>query len=341
MNLKKLLFKLLIISLVISSCSTQQENKRTYLSVKGFTQGTNYMVKYSSPDTVNYKKEIEAILADIDTSMSTYNKKSVISRINNNEDKVKVDKYFREVFEAAMKISEKTDGAFDITVGPLVNAWGFGQGEIRQIDSAIVDSIKKFIGYKRVRLKNGEIYKEDKRLKLNMNAIAQGYTVDVLADFLDDKGVKNYLVEVGGEVRTKGISPSDRKWRIGIDKPVDSNYVAGQNLQAIVEIQNRSLATSGNYRNFYIKDGVKYAHTINPKTGYPVTHKLLSASVFAPDCVTADAYATAFMVMGKKKSQKLVEKLNNIDAYFIYSDEEGNFKVDYSKNLKGSITSVE
>jgi thiamine biosynthesis lipoprotein len=299
------------------------------------------MVKYSSPDTVNFKKEIEAILADIDTSMSTYNKQSVISRINNNQDKVKVDRYFKEVFEAAMKISKKTDGAFDITVGPLVNAWGFGQGEIRQIDSAIVDSIKEFVGYEKVRLKNGEIYKDDKRLKLNMNAIAQGYTVDVLAEFLDEKGIKNYLVEVGGEVRTKGISPSGRKWRIGIDKPVDSNYVAGQNLQAIVEIQNRALATSGNYRNFYIKDGVKYAHTIDPISGYPVTHKLLSASVFASDCVTADAYATAFMVMGKKKSQKLVERLKNIDAYFIYSDEEGNFKVDYSENLKGSITSVE
>jgi thiamine biosynthesis lipoprotein len=341
MNIRTLHSKLLIIILIISSCSTKQENKHTYLSVKGFTQGTNYMVKYSSPDTVNYKKQIEAVLADIDTSMSTYNKQSVISRINNNEDKVKVDEYFKEVFEAAMKVSEKTDGAFDITVGPLVNAWGFGQEKIREIDSVVVDSIKQFVGYKKVKLKNGRIYKEDKRLKLNMNAIAQGYTVDVLSDFLDDKGVRNYLVEVGGEVRTKGISPSGRKWRIGIDKPVDSNYVAGQNLQAIVEIQNRGLATSGNYRNFYIEDGVKYAHTIDPKSGYPVTHKLLSASVFAPDCVTADAYATAFMVMGMKRSKELVESLKEIDAYFIYSDHQGNFKVDYSKNLKGSITSVE
>jgi len=341
MNLKNLFLKLFLITLIISSCSTKQENERTYLSVKGFTQGTNYMVKYSSPDTVNYKKEIEKILANIDTSMSTYNKHSVISRINNNEKEVEVDKYFKEVFESAIKISEKTNGAFDITVGPLVNAWGFGQGKVRDIDSAVVDSIKQFVGYEKVKLKNGRIYKEDKRLKLNMNAIAQGYTVDVLAEFLDKKGIKNYLVEVGGEVRTKGISPSDRKWRIGIDKPVDSNYVAGKNLQAIAEIQNRALATSGNYRNFYIEDGVKYAHTIDPKSGYPVTHKLLSTSVFAPDCVTADAYATAFMVMGKKKSKELVEKLKNIEAYFIYSDEEGNFKVDYSKNLKGSITSVE
>jgi thiamine biosynthesis lipoprotein len=341
MHLKIHFLKIFLIILVISSCSTKQENERTYLSVKGFTQGTNYMVKYSSPDTVNYKEEIEAILADIDTSMSTYNKHSVISRINNNESNVRVDKYFKEVFNAAMRVSEKTGGAFDITVGPLVNAWGFGQGEIRDIDSAVVDSIKQFIGYEKVKLKNGIVQKEDKRLKLNMNAIAQGYTVDVLANFLDEKGIKNYLVEVGGEVKTKGISPSSRKWRIGIDKPVDSNYVAGQNLQAIVEIQNRALATSGNYRNFYIKDGVKYAHTIDPLSGYPVTHKLLSASVFAPDCVTADAYATAFMVMGKNKSRELAEKLKNIDAYFIYSDKEGNFKVDYSKNLKESITTVE
>jgi len=335
-----LLFSLLFVSILVVSCTTDKSMDRAYLSIRGFTQGTNYMVKYSSPDTINYKDQIEYLLAAIDTSMSTYNEHSIISKVNDNK-KVELDKYFKDVFNIAMKISKKTNGAFDITVGPLVNAWGFGQEEVRDIDSAVVDSIRKFVGYEKVSLKEGIVHKKDKRLRLDMNAIAQGYTTDVIANFLDDKGVKNYLVEVGGEVRTKGISPSNRQWRIGIDKPIDSNNVAGKNLQAIVKLNNRGLATSGNYRKFYIKDGVKYAHTINPKTGYPVTHQLLSASVFAPDCVTADAYATAFMVMGRKESKKLVSKIEDIDAYFIYSDEKGNFNVDYSENLKGSITSQE
>ncbi len=335
-----LLFSALFIFILATSCTTDKSADRAYLSIRGFTQGTNYMVKYSSPDTIDYKDEIEHLLAEIDTSMSTYNEHSIISKVNNNEE-VEPDKYFKDVFNTAMKISRETQGAFDITVGPLVSAWGFGQEEVRDIDSAIVDSIRKFVGYEKVTLEGGSIHKKDKRLRLDMNAIAQGYTTDVIANFLDEKGIKNYLVEVGGEVKTKGISPSDRQWRIGIDKPVDSNNVAGRNLQAIVKLDNRALATSGNYRKFYIKDGVKYAHTINPKTGYPVTHQLLSASVFAPDCITADAYATAFMVMGRKESKKLVNKIEDIDAYFIYSDEEGNFSVDYSENLKESITSQE
>ena len=335
-----LLFGVLFVFILAASCTADKSNDRAYISIRGFTQGTNYMVKYSSPDTIKYKDEIEHLLAEIDTSMSTYNEHSIISKVNNNQE-VELDNYFKDVFNTAMRISKETQGAFDITVGPLVNAWGFGQEEVRDIDSAVVDSIKKFVGYKKVSLKDGVVYKKDKRLRLDMNAIAQGYTTDVIANFLDEKGIKNYLVEVGGEVRTKGISPSDRQWRIGIDKPVDSNNVAGRNLQAIVKLDNRGLATSGNYRKFYIKDGVKYAHTINPKTGYPVTHQLLSASVFASDCVTADAYATAFMVMGLKESKKLVDKIEDIDAYFIYSDEKGNFNVDYSENLKESITSQE
>jgi len=335
-----LLFGVLFVFILAASCTTDKSNDRAYISIRGFTQGTNYMVKYSSPDTIKYKDEIEHLLAEIDTSMSTYNEHSIISKVNNNQE-VEPDKYFKDVFNTAMKISRKTQGAFDITVGPLVNAWGFGQEEVRDIDSAVVDSIRKFVGYEKVSLKGGGVHKKDKRLRLDMNAIAQGYTTDVIANFLDEEGIKNYLVEVGGEVKTKGISPSDRQWRIGIDKPVDSNNVAGKNLQAIVRLDNRGLATSGNYRKFYIKDGVKYAHTINPKTGYPVTHQLLSASVFAPDCVTADAYATAFMVMGLKESKKLVDKIEDIDAYFIYSDEKGNFNVDYSENLKESITSQE
>ena len=323
------------------SCTQKEESAAPYLSIRGFTQGTTYLIKYSSPDTVNYKNEIEQILQDIDTSMSTYNQASVISKVNRNDAAVKLDPYFKEVFYNAMEVSRKTLGAFDITVAPLVNAWGFDQKEIPEVDQKHIDSIMGFVGYDKVELRNGRIYKADQRLQINMNAIAQGYTVDVLTEFLDDQGVQNYLVEVGGEVRTKGISPSQRKWRLGIDKPVDSNNVSGRSLQAIVELQNQSLATSGNYRNFYIKDGVKYAHTIDPKTGQPVQHKLLSVSVFAEECVMADAYATAFMVMGMEKSKKLLDQLDGMGAYFIYSDEEGAFKVDYTDNIENLIIQQE
>jgi len=339
--MKKLSILISLFVVFISGCSTKNNNKVAYYSIRGFTQGTDYMVKYSSPDTTDYKKQIEQILSEIDTSMSTYNNSSVISKVNNNDQTVQLDKYFVEVFSVAQNISQKTQGAFDITVGPLVNAWGFGQKEIPKVDSAAVDSIMKFVGYEKIRLEDGNIFKEDERLRIDMNAIAQGYTVDVIAEFLDDQGVENYLVEVGGEVMTKGISPSSRQWRVGIDKPIDSNNVAGQNLQAIVKLENRALVTSGNYRNFYVKNGVKYAHTINPKTGYPVEHPLLSVSVFADDCVVADAYATAFMVMGMERSKKMVNELDGIEAYFIYSDDEGDFNVDYTSNLEGSIIEVQ
>ena len=339
--MKKLPILISLFFVLISACSTRNDRNVAYYSIRGFTQGTDYMVKYSSTDTADYKKEIEHLLSAIDTSMSTYNSSSVISKVNNNDPAVQLDKYFVEVFSVAQDISQKTQGAFDITVCPLVNAWGFGQEEIPEVDSAAVDSIMKFVGYEKIELKDGNIFKEDKRLRLDMNAIAQGYTVDVIAEYLDDQGVENYLVEVGGEVKTKGISPSNRQWRVGIDKPIDSNNVAGQNLQAIVKLENRALATSGNYRNFYVKNGVKYAHTINPKTGYPVEHQLLSVSVFAEECVVADAYATAFMVMGRARSAKMVDQLEGIDAYFIYSDKDGNFQVDYTSNLEGSIIEVQ
>lgn len=339
--MKRIILLFSLVLFIFCSCTQKEQPDTPYLSIRGFTQGTTYLIKYSSPDTVNYKNEIQQILLDIDTSMSTYNQASVISKVNRNDTEVDLDPYFKEVFQKAIEVSRKTQGAFDITVAPLVNAWGFDQEEIPEVDQKHIDSIMAFVGYDKVELRDGKIYKEDQRVQINMNAIAQGYTVDVLAEFLDDQGVQDYLVEVGGEVRTKGISPSQRKWRLGIDKPVDSNNISGRNLQAIVELQNQSLATSGNYRNFYIKDGVKYAHTIDPKTGQPVQHKLLSVSVFADECVMADAYATAFMVLGMEKSKKLLEEIEGMGAYFIYSDEEGAFKVEYTDNIENLVIQQE
>ncbi len=331
----KRLFIITLLGLFIFSCKQKTE----YISFGGFTQGTTYSITYQSNDTINYKKEIEHLLADFDTSLSTYNPHSVITKINVNESK-HIDKYLSVVLKKSKEIYDITNGAFDITVAPLVNAWGFGFKNKEEITNAKIDSILEFVGFNLVKFENNELSKNDPRIMLDMNAIAQGYSVDIVADFLEHKGITNYLVEIGGEVKTKGVNSKGKDWKIGIDKPIDNNNVPGENLQAIIKLTNQSLATSGNYRKFYERNGIKYSHTINPKTGYPVTHSLLSTTVIANDCMTADAYATAFMVMGLEKAYKLAEKLCDIEAYFIYNDENGAYQEMYTPKMKELIEKI-
>ncbi len=334
-----LLLTVLVLSLF--SCTPGgPQDKSTYMVIKGHTQGTTYMVKYSSADSTSWKGQIQKILNEVDSSMSTYRDGSIISRINRNDTTVRADDHFRKVFQTARRVSRLTDGAFDITVAPLVNAWGFGFTERTGVDSAKIDSLLAFVGYRSIRLEDERVYKSDRRTMIDMNAIAQGYAVDALSRFLETQQVENYLVEIGGEVRTKGVNPQGQVWRIGIDQPIDSSSARQRKLQAIARVQNRSVATSGNYRKFYIKDGVKYSHTINPQTGYPVRHSLLSVSVFAEKCVFADALATAFMVMGQEESKQFLQKHPDIGAYFIYSDQEGRFRVDYTSNIKDLIRNL-
>ncbi|NOR34396.1 MAG: FAD:protein FMN transferase, partial [Bacteroidales bacterium] len=214
-------------------------------------------------------------------------------------------------------------GAFDITVAPVVNAWGFGFTERSRVDSALIDSLLQFVGMSKVSLRENKLVREREGMMLDMNAIAQGYAVDVLAGFFDAENIENYLVEIGGEVRCSGKNRFGLDWRIGIDKPIDGLQLPGVQMQAIVQISGRSLATSGNYRRFYEEDGIKYSHTIDPSTGYPVQHGLLSATVVASDCMRADAYATAFMVMGYEKARRFLEKHTYLDAYLIFNDEMG------------------
>ena len=320
--MRNLLF-IAIIGLFIISCN--QKPKSSYITFGGFTQGTTYNITYESHDSTDYQNEIDYLLAEFDTSLSTYNKFSVISKINNNESNV-TDFYLRTVFKKSGELYKNTNGAFDITVAPLVNAWGFGFKNKEEITNALIDSLLEFVGFQNICIKDSIIIKVDPRVMLDVNAIAQGYSVDVIADFLEKQGITNYLVEIGGEIKTKGINKKDKQWRIGIDKPFDNNNIPGENLQAIITLSNKSLATSGNYRKFYERNGIKYSHTINPKTGYPVTHSLLSVTVITSDCMTADAYATAFMVMGLDKAFKLAEELPFIEAYFIYNNEDGTFQ---------------
>ena len=312
---------LLIFALATVGILCRHNAPAPYQKTSGLIFGTMYSVTYQSK--TDLKSEIDSMLKVFDGSLSPFNDTATISRINRNE-QVIADELFATVFRRSMEISQATGGAFDITVAPLVNAWGFGFKQGRFPDSLMVDSLLQITGYKKVSMnEEGEVTKQDERMMLNCSAIAKGFAVDVIANLLKSKGVENMMVDIGGEVVVCGKNPHAKKWRIGINKPVDDSLATNQELQTVVEITDAAMATSGNYRNFYYNNGKKYAHTIDPHTGYPVQHSLLSATVVANDCMTADAYATAFMVMGVEKAMEMAESNPEIEAMFIYSDEEG------------------
>ena len=308
-----------------------------YSDISGITQGTTYHINYEYRTGKNLKNEIDSLLADFDQSLSTYLPGSIISKINNNDTSTIPDAHFIRVFKKSREVYENSNGAFDITVAPVVNAWGFGFTEKADVDSALIDSLLQYVGMDKVRLVGGKVVKQYPQTMLDVNAIAQGYSVDVVSVFLETLGIKNYLVEIGGEVRAKGKNKYGKIWTIGIDKPIDNNFMPGKNLQTKMRLENSSLATSGNYRSFFEKNGAKYVHTINPKTGFPVLSNLLSATVRADDCMTADAYATAFMVMGLEKSIEFLSEHPELQSYLVYSDDKGNFQSFVSEGLKSSI----
>ena len=291
----------------------------------GEAQGTSYAVTYVDADGRNFQDSVALILKKFDSSCSIYKPNSIISRFNNNDPTAKADKHFTAVFNKAMEVSEKSGGAFDITVGQLVRAWGFSLKSNVKMDAHKVDSLKKYVGYKKVKLVNGRVIKENPNIQLDYNALAQGYSSDVLGEFLESKGIKNYLIDVGGEVLGKGKKPDGKIWSVGIEKPA-SDSLQTQQLQTIITLDDRALSTSGNYRKYFIKDGVKYSHTIDPFTGYPVHHTLLAVSVLAENSMTADAFCTAFLVMGMDKAFEFIKHNSGFEAYFIYSDEKGNLK---------------
>lgn len=312
-----------------------RNNQVPYNSINGLVFGTVYNITYQYDG--NLQKEIEAELKKFDGSLSPFNDSSVITRINRNEEIV-TDSFFQTCFNRSMEISKATKGAFDITVAPLANAWGFGFKKGAFPDSTMIDSLLEITGYEKVKLENGKVVKTDPRVMLSCSAVAKGYSVDVVAHFLDRKGIKNYMIDIGGELVVKGKNPKDSNWRIGINKPIDDSLSVNQELQTTLQLTDAGIATSGNYRNFYYKDGKKYAHTIDPRTGYPVQHNILSATVIAEDCMTADALATAFMVMGLKEAEAFANTYPQIDAYFIYSDENGEFKTYFTKGMEKYMT---
>lgn len=325
--MKKLLSVLLaLIFLGIISC----KNEKVLIEQKfvGETQGTYYAVTYFANDSINLQPQIDSLLHRFDSTASTYKSNSIISRINKNDPEVTTDSLFEVIFKKALEVSENSGGAFDITVGNLVNAWGFGFTDPTKLDKQKVDSLLSFVGYKNVSLKDHKIIKKDPRIVIDYNAIAQGFAVDVVASFLESKGIDNYLVDIGGEVLAKGTKPGNVKWNVGIEKPA-AHADDDRKVQRIVELKDQALSTSGSYRKFYEVNGVRYSHTIDPKTGYPVNHTLLSASVLAADCMTADAYATVCMVLGHEKAKEFIGRQNGLEAFFIYY-EDSAMKIDYT-----------
>jgi thiamine biosynthesis lipoprotein len=315
---KRLLWQLPFLAVLIigTILIISQQRSAPYQQNKGFIFGTIYNISYQSEkDLID---EIEAALQKIDLEFSMFNEQSTVARLNRGE-KVKRSPMFEEVYRLAQTIHQETNGAFDITVAPLVNAWGFGFKHESMPTSHQVDSLLKV------------------RDQLDFAAIAKGYASDVIARLLRDHQVQNFMVDIGGEIVTQGISEKRVPWKIGVTKPMDDSLSVSTELQTVLNVTDIAMATSGNYRNFYYKGGKKYAHTIDPKTGYPVQHSLLSATVLAKDCASADAYATAFMVLGVDRAKKVLERHPELMAYFIYATDQGENAVWFSPSLKEKI----
>ena len=324
----------LVLLIVGTVLIVRQQQNMPYQKYADFVFGTTFTVTYQCDSDMN--QSIKAELMKVDYSLSPFNKESIITAINNNQD-VEPDKMFMDVFQLAMDISRETEGAFDITVAPLVNAWGFGFKSGEKPTAHQVDSLRQIIGYQKISVDHGKICKQDPRMMLDCSAIAKGYGTDVVAKFLRSRGVKNFMVEIGGEIVTCGVNPDRLPWKVGVIKPDDDSLSVSHELQTILNVTDIAMATSGNYRNFYYQGGKKYAHTIDPKTGYPVQHNILSATVLAKTCAMADAYATSFMVMGLDKAQKVLERHPELMAYFIYDDGQGKNAVWFSPSLKDKI----
>jgi FAD:protein FMN transferase len=321
-----------ILILSFSSCTSVQKK----VMFQGQIQGTYYAITYFDQEGRDFQTQVDSILKAFDLSVSMWVPESIISRINRGDSLVKPDDWFIDIFKRSQEIAVASGGDFDCTVGPLVNAWGFGFKNRIRLDSAKVDSLKRLVDYRTVRLEDGKIIKENKNTQFDFNAIAQGYAVDVLADFLVSKGIHNYLIDIGGEVLGRGLKPDGQEWLVGIENPA-ADSLSERTINTRVKLKDKALATSGSYRKYYEENGLRYSHTIDPHTGYPVRHSLLSVSVLARDCATADGYATAFMVMGFDKAREFVENEPDMEAFFIVDAGSGTFQTYATKGLEELI----
>ena len=304
---------------------------KTFRTSEGQVFGTTYHICYQSSQDLD--ADIRRAMTEVDEALSMFNDSSTLSAFNRGEE-TRRNACFDAVVSHALEISRITEGAFDITVAPLVNLWGFGFKHRENVTPQAVDTIRQFVGYRHLSYNRRQgLVRHHPHVTLDCGAIAKGYAVDHVAQTLYKKGCRNYMVEIGGEVVTCGKNPNRDRWSIGITRPVDDSTGINTQLQQIINITDCAVATSGNYRNFYYQGQRKVSHTIDPSTGYPVSHSLLSATVIAPSCMTADAYATAFMVMGFERAKHFVEKDNQLKAFFIYSDSKGTLQTWQSANF--------
>lgn len=317
---------------MLIACKQEQ-----YRRVEGKIYGTYYRIIYESKE--DFSESLKTEMEKVNTSLSMFNPQSVVAKWNRGESK-EVDSLFIRMYRTAEKINRETNGAFDITVAPLANAWGFGYKQNRFPNPEEIDSLLQYIGMDKLKVEEGYLLKEKAGMEIDASSIAKGLGVDLVAEFLDACEVRNYMVDIGGEIRVRGESDKKRPWRIGIDKPIDDIAVQGRELQMVIRFTKGAVATSGNYRNYYIHEGRKYAHTINPRTGYPVQRDILSSSVYAPTCMEADAYATAFMVLGLEESKKIVENNTEIEVCFVY-EQNGENRVWMTEKFKDLIMKEE
>lgn len=331
-NIAKWGFLLFLIIATIFIIRRHQQNINAndvpFQENRGQIFGTQYCVIYASKE--DYATNIHEILNSVDASLSLFNKSSTLSKVNRGETNI-LDAYMKEVLMLAQYVSTETNGAFDCTVAPAVNTWGFGFENRKFITPAVIDSLRDIIGYEKIHIVNDSIIElDDHRMNLDFGAIAKGFAVDKIAEFLSSKQIDNYMVEIGGEIIAHGFNKEGKAWKIGIQNPNNTGF------SQILNVTDQAMATSGNYLNYYVNEkGERVAHTIDPKTAQPVAHTLLSATVIAPTCAMADAFATAFMVLGLEKSKLVLENNPQLMAYLIYSDGD-NIK-QFSWNLEGEF----
>ncbi len=326
--MKNCLFVLIL--LVFFSCTDTKNNLKI---IDGNAIGTTFTVRYLAADTNNYETKIDSLINAINKSASTYIPTSDLSKINKGDTTILADANLQEVFKKSAKIFKETEGAFDPTIGILVNAWGFGpEKPIENLDSLKVQELLKFVGFDKVQLQNGKIKKLYPEIYIDFNAIAKGYLVDMLSRMFEKNGVANYMIEIGGEIRARGNNEKGTPWKIAIENP---NTDGTRSFATVIELKDESIATSGNYRKYKVKeDGTKYVHTINPKTGFAKESNLLSASVISTsDCADVDAYATAFMEMGLEKSTAFLKNHPELKVYLIFIDEKGEIQTYKSANF--------
>ena len=337
LRLKNIIYSLGLVSAVFLVWYYRQGKVETPIVFDGNTMGTTYHIKYFDEQNRNLKPQIDSLLIIFNNSLSTYIPDSEISRFNKDSVFRFESEYFTEVLQASSNVVELTNGAFDPTVMPLVNVWGFGPEKRQDVDSAYIDSIKTFVGFdKMIQFNKEKVWKTDKRATLDFSAVAKGYGVDIVVEYIQSLGIEDLFVEIGGEVRCAGSNlQSGNPWRIAIIDPVSE--IVNPTFIAQLEPGNKSVATSANNFNYRIVDGVKYSHTISPYSGFPIKQAILSATVITDDCQTADALATSFMVMGHEKAMNIVKNQSGIDAFLIYSRSDGRMDYFVSDGIKDKI----